>query len=206
MLNLKKIVVGVIANNCYIVSDQENNAFVVDPGGDAEDIIKECQGLNIHYIVNTHGHLDHIGANTELKNAFPNAKIVIHKDDEEMLYDPNLNLSTLMGKKVTSVKADIVVNDGDVLQFGKKKIEIMHTPGHTRGGIILRIDDFVFSGDTIFAGSVGRTDFPGGDMKTLVNSIKSKVLNLPDNSTIYPGHGPETTVKEERESNPFLQK
>ena len=205
MLNLKKLVVGVIANNCYIVSDEQKNAFVIDPGGDADEIINQCQGLNIHYIINTHGHLDHIGANTELKNAFPNAKIVIHKDDEEMLYDPNLNLSTLMGKKVTSSKADLVVEDGDTLDFVGKRIEVMHTPGHTRGGIILRIEDYVFSGDTIFAGSVGRTDFPGGDMKTLVNSIKNKVLSLPDDLNIYPGHGPKTTVKDEKDSNPFLQ-
>lgn len=204
MLKLKKLVVGVIANNCYILSDDQKNAFVIDPGGDGEEIIKECRGFNIHYIINTHGHLDHIGANTELKNAFPHAQIVIHKSDEEMLYDPNLNLSTLMGKKVTSSKADIVVDDGDTLDFAGKSIEIMHTPGHTRGGIIIKIEDYVFTGDTIFAGSVGRTDFPGGDMKTLVNSIKNKILSLPDHLTIYPGHGPETTVKEERENNPFL--
>lgn len=205
MLNIKTLVVGPIQNNCYIVSDQNNRTFVIDPGGDGQQIVAECQGLDIQYIINTHGHLDHIGANDALKEAFPGAKLAIHQDDEKMLYDANLNLSSLMGENIKSPKADIVLKDGDALPFGERELKIIHTPGHTLGGILVQIDNFLFTGDTVFAGSIGRTDLPGGDMKTLLKSIKEKFLSLPDGLIVYPGHGEETTVKEEKESNPFFQ-
>ncbi|SES97130.1 MBL fold metallo-hydrolase [Anaerobranca gottschalkii] len=205
MLEIRTLVVGPIQNNCYIVSDQNKRAFIVDPGGDVEEIIEACSGLDVLYILNTHGHIDHIGGNKGVKEAFPQGKLVVHKDDEKMLYDPNLNLSRLMGGAVVSPKADLVVEDNDTLPFGDKEIKIIHVPGHTPGGILIQIENFIFSGDTVFAGSIGRTDLPGGDMKTLLNSIKSKFLTLPDSHIVYPGHGEETTVKEERENNPFFQ-
>ncbi|SHJ72424.1 Glyoxylase, beta-lactamase superfamily II [Anaerobranca californiensis DSM 14826] len=205
MLQIKTLVVGPIQNNCYIVSDQDKRAFIVDPGGDAPKIIEACRGLDVLYIINTHGHIDHIGGNKGVKEAFPLGKLVIHQDDEKMLYNPNLNLSRLLGEPIVSPKADLVVKDNDILPFGDREIKIIHVPGHTPGGILIQIENFLFSGDTVFAGSIGRTDLPGGDMKTLLNSIKGKFLTLPDSLIVYPGHGEETTVEEERKSNPFFQ-
>ncbi len=207
MLKIKTLVVGPIQNNCYIVYDENKTTFVVDPGGDGSKIVSLCKenNLDVKYIINTHGHLDHIGANKDLKEAYPKAELVIHADDEKMLYDPNYNLSALMGEKIISPKADITVKDQDTLDFGGRKIKVIHTPGHTPGGILLLVDDYLFTGDTVFQGSVGRTDLPGGDMKVLIKSIKEKFLNLSNKLRVFPGHGDETTIAHERDNNPFIQ-
>lgn len=205
MLKIKSLVVGPIQNNCYVVCDEQKRGFIVDPGGDSDKIVAACEGIEINYIINTHGHLDHIGGNLKLKQEFPHAQLVIHEDDEKMLYDPNLNLSAMMGEKIISPKADILVKDQDNLDFGQRKIKVIHTPGHTPGGILLLIDDLLFTGDTVFAGSVGRTDLPGGDMHLQVKSIKKQFSNLSNKLKIFPGHGEKSTVGEERKSNPFLQ-
>ncbi|QNO15749.1 MBL fold metallo-hydrolase [Alkalicella caledoniensis] len=205
MLKIKTLVVGPIQNNCYIIYDESKQAVIIDPGGDSEKIIAACDGLDVKYIINTHGHLDHIGGNSKLKEEFAVAQLVIHQDDEKMLYDPNLNLSAMMGDKIISPKADVVVKDQDTLKFGERSIKVIHTPGHTPGGILIQIDDLLFTGDTVFQGSVGRTDLPGGDMKTLVKSIKKQFLSLSNKLKVYPGHGSSSTVGEERQSNPFFQ-
>lgn len=202
----KCIPVGSIEANCYIIGCPETRlAVVVDSGDEGRRILSHVQkhGLRVLYIINTHGHLDHIGANGAVKEA-TGAQILIHSGDAPMLTDPALNFSKFMGHPIAGPPADRLVQDGDVLQVGTLRLNVIHTPGHTPGGICLLIGDHLITGDTLFAGSIGRTDFPGGSHETLIESIKEKLLILPDETRVYPGHGPESTIGEEREGNPFL--
>lgn len=203
----KCIKTGHIATNCYILGcEVTKEGIVIDPGFDGPDIINIIaeEGLKIKYIINTHGHADHIGANEEVKN-YTGADILIHRDDADFLTDPAKNLSAYMGQAISGPKADRILEEGEVINFGNKlALQVLHTPGHTPGGICLKGKKFVITGDTLFAGSVGRTDFPGGSMKELLNSIKSKLLILEDEVIIYPGHGPSSTINAEKAGNPFL--
>lgn len=206
-MKIKSLVAGPIGVNCYIVYDENTlEGIVIDPGGNAADIIKAVKDdkLTVKYVVNTHGHSDHIGANTEICDTF-GAKLLIHEGDKKMLTDSRANLSFYMGMNILSKEADQYLKNGDVIEFGDCKLKVLHTPGHSDGGICLVTDGLVFSGDTLFAESIGRCDFPGGSEVTLIRSIKDKLMPLPDDTKVLPGHGPGTTIGWERKCNPFLQ-
>ena len=205
-MKIKKIVVGRLATNCYLViCEQSKESIVIDPGGEPDDIASYCKDneLVVKYIVNTHGHWDHIDANKELKKMTA-ASIMIHKDDANKLLEADANLSLYTGEECTSPEANILLQEGDIIEFGKESLQVLHTPGHSPGGISLLGPGLVFTGDALFAGSVGRTDLPGGSMEILIKTIRENLLNLPDETIVLPGHGPETTIGEEKRNNPFL--
>lgn len=199
--------VGQLGTNCYIVySESSRQAAVIDPGGNAEDIllrIKQNQ-LDVLAIINTHGHADHIMANTKLREALK-APLYIHAADAPMLLSAKLNLSQFLGVNFTCEPADKLVEEGDTITIGECKLKVVHTPGHTLGGISLIADEVLFSGDTLFTESVGRTDFPHGSHSELIKSIQNKLLVLDDCVKVLPGHGTATTIGWERTHNPFIQ-
>jgi glyoxylase-like metal-dependent hydrolase (beta-lactamase superfamily II) len=201
------VVSGGYAANCYILGCEETKeAAVIDPGGDGAVIaaLLNKGGLTAKYIINTHGHIDHIAGNAEVKEK-TGAQILIHAEDKDMLTEARRNLSGFMGASIVSPPADRTLEEGEVILVGNTvKLEVIHTPGHTRGGICLKTEDLVFTGDTLFAGSIGRSDFPGGNHHTLISSIKEKLLTLDDDTVVFPGHGPRSTIGEERAANPFL--
>ncbi len=204
---LKKIAVGVYAANCYILADEEAmEGIVVDPGGDADKIYKlvNSLGIQVKQIVLTHGHHDHLGGAEGLKE-LTKAPIAIHKKDAEMTEDPEKNLSVMMYGPDSSFKSDILLKDGDMIEFGAMKMKVIHTPGHTFGGICLFGEGILISGDTLFQQSIGRSDLYGGDQDTLIKSIKNKLMILDETVTVYPGHGPESTIAIEKKGNPFLR-
>jgi len=206
MMILKKLVVGPLASNCYIVgSESSKEGMIIDPGAEAEVILKKVKdlGLAIKFIVLTHGHIDHIGALKEVKKA-TGAEVAIHTDEAESLQGQSS--STLLGLAYpTPLPPDRLLQDGDSLDIGDVHFEVLHTPGHSPGGICLLGEGVVFSGDTLFNYGIGRTDLPGGSHSQLMNSIHTKLIVLPDSTIVYPGHGPETTIGTERRGNPFLQ-
>lgn len=198
---------GIYGANCYTVfSEDTKKGIIIDPGGDVDEIIDDLNknNISIQYIVLTHGHGDHIGGVKELKDKL-NAPVVIHKEDSDMLQDTNLNLTNIMSMGTIEMIPDKTVEDGDILEFGDLKGYIIHTPGHTKGGICILVENSLFSGDTIFKGSIGRSDFYGGDYGTLIRSIKDKILTLSKDTIIYPGHGQSSTVEAESRSNPYLR-
>lgn len=199
---LKKLVVGALGTNCYLIGCKKTKkAAVIDPGGEKEvDLILNLlqeNNFDLQYIINTHGHIDHIAGNRRLKSN-TTASLLIHKLDADMLGDTNKNFSVFTGKEVCSPPADIFLEEGDEIILGSLKFTVFHTPGHTPGGISLILDNVIFTGDTLFAGGVGRTDLPGGSYQDLQKSIKEKLLILGDNMIIYPGHGPDSTIGKER--------
>lgn len=204
---LKGIEISAMAVNCYIVGCEETREVaVIDPGGNPRAIINllNQDDLKAVYIINTHGHIDHIGGNGAVKNA-TGAQILIHPGDAKMLVNPASNFSFLMGSKATSPAADKLINEGDTIKIGNTvELQVIHTPGHSPGGICLKTGNIIFVGDTLFQGSIGRTDFPGGSYKQLIDSIKTKLLCYPDDTICYPGHGPATNIGFERQHNPFL--
>lgn len=205
-MKIETIPVGALGANCYLVYDENTKeAMIVDPGGEGKKIMSEVirLQLEIKYIVNTHGHVDHIAANGEVKDA-TKAPLLIHEDDANMLTNANHNLSAYVGPSISKPSSDKLLKDGDTLVIGEKEIKVIHTPGHTPGGICLLCDKVLLSGDTLFQFSVGRSDLPGGSHKQLINSIKTRLLVLEDDVVVYPGHGPTTTIGDEKRMNPFL--
>lgn len=199
--------VGNLGTNCYIVyCEQTLKAGVIDPGGRTEAILAEINkaNLTVEYIINTHGHADHIVANDAIKQA-TGAKVLIHHDDAGMLTSAERNLSMYVGGAFVCGPADQLLSHNDIITIGNIELKVLHTPGHTPGGICLLTDMTVIAGDTLFAESIGRTDFPGGSYSQLIRSIKENLMTLPDNVKVLPGHGPETTVGWERKYNSFIQ-
>ena len=202
---VEKVVVGPFASNCYIVgSESDKQGIIIDPGGEANKILKKVSdlGLDIKLIALTHGHVDHVGALKDVKEA-TNAEVVIHADDVKALRNWALAIAFGLFSPMPS-SPDRLLNDGDSLDIGALHFEVLHTPGHTKGGICLSGEGVVFSGDTLFNHGIGRTDLPGGNYQQLMNSIRTRLMVLPDDTTVYPGHGPDTTIGAERTGNPFL--
>ncbi|HHV62608.1 MAG TPA: MBL fold metallo-hydrolase [Firmicutes bacterium] len=218
---IKCLAVGELGTNCYIVAcERTREAIVVDPGAQPERIMAEVERLGVRclYIVNTHGHADHIGANGALKRA-TGARIAIHEKDAPALLSPDVNLARFMwpgAPGFSGPPADILLREGDIVQFGDEQLRVIYTPGHTPGGIcLISAPDagpgrsaspspepgpggvagiVVFTGDTLFRAGMGRTDFPGGDEEALIQSIEERLFKLPEEARVYPGHGPETTI------------
>jgi glyoxylase-like metal-dependent hydrolase (beta-lactamase superfamily II) len=210
-LTIIPVEVGPLATNAYLVKDPHAGlGAVIDPGGEGERLARRCLSEDIEplYIVNTHAHLDHTGANAALKDAFPRAQLCIGARDADTLTDPGGNLAYMLGMPPDGPSADVLLSEGDRVTFGSVSLRVIETPGHTAGGISLVYQGEgpaqVFCGDLVFRRGVGRHDLPGGDWDRLLGSIRTKILILPDETVLWPGHGPATTVGEERRENPYL--
>ena len=202
---IEKVVVGPFATNCYIVGDESTKeGIIIDPGDEAKKILKRVNelGLDIKLILLTHGHIDHAGALKEVKEAI-NAEVAIHIDDAN--FERYRSSCLVLGLFYPHPPApDRLLKDGDTLDIAGMRFEVLHTPGHTAGGICLLRDGVVFSGDTLFNCGIGRSDLPGGDHSQLLESIHGRLLVLDDATVVYPGHGDDTTIAAERKGNPFL--
>jgi hydroxyacylglutathione hydrolase len=206
---IKTLTVGSFAANCYIVGSSETKrGMIIDPGADADIIMKTVQqtGLSISIIVITHAHMDHVGALREVQKK-TNARFAIHEAEKGFVFSTPMRMLTSLG--VSPVKSppkpDRLLRDGDLIDLGDLHFEVLYTPGHSSGGICLLGHGVVFSGDTLFKFGIGRTDFPGMSHERLIKSIGEKLMVLPDETIVYPGHGPPTTIGDERRVNPFLQ-
>jgi|SRR3989338_601813 len=203
---LETICVGTMQVNCYILaSDKDSSGIIIDPGDDRNQIEKALNKYRIKpaFIINTHGHIDHIGLDDNF-----GVPVYIHRQDAALLKDPKLNLSGFLATSF-SVKSNLkFLEDKDNIELQRLELEVIHTPGHTPGGISLLmkkpLDKILFTGDTLFYHGIGRTDFPNADETLLIKSIKEKLFNLSDDTVVYPGHGPSSTIGEERRNNPFL--
>lgn len=187
--------------NCYIILDEKTKeTIVIDPGGNANQIAEMLDALHaeVKYILLTHCHGDHIAGVKELKEKY-GGKVLIHMEDAEGLKNSMVNLADYIGLGTISFEADSRLNDNDLIHIGELEFKVLHTPGHTKGGICLYLEDekMLFSGDTIFRGTWGRTDLPTGSFEEIINSITEKIMTLPEDTIIYPGHGKSTMVKEE---------
>jgi hydroxyacylglutathione hydrolase len=205
-IKIEQLPVGTMQVNCYLVYDASTlEGIVVDPGDEGSHIMHRIQdlGLKITMIVLTHGHVDHIGGLAYVRRKL-SVKVAIGKGDADMLTKADLNLSDAMGIPITNPPADILLSEGDMIPIGNNSLTVIETPGHTIGGISLVGEGFVICGDLLFAGSIGRVDLPGGAYDTIISVIKNKILVLDDKYAIFPGHGPETTVWQEKTFNPFL--
>lgn len=199
---------GALQVNTYLAFDEETNkGFIVDPGGYNPVLTKKVkeENIDIEYIILTHGHSDHICGVNEHKEEFEGAKVIAHAAEEDMLKDIRLNCSADFGMPYV-VDADMYVNDGDEITVGNIDLKFFHTPGHTVGGMCIYApkDNILFSGDTLFSQSIGRTDFPGGSFKEIAESIKNKLFTLPDETAVLPGHMGTTQIGFEKRNNPFV--
>ena len=206
---IKALAVGPFAANCYIVgSDATKQGMIIDPGAEADTILRTVQqtGLTISIIVISHAHIDHVGALREVQEK-TNAQFAIHEAEKGLLLSAPMRMLTSLG--ISPVKspprADRILKDGDRIDVGDLRFEVLHTPGHSSGGICLSGHGVVFSGDTLFNLGIGRSDFQGMSHERLMKSIWEKLMVLPDKTIVYPGHGPPTTIGDERRGNPFLR-
>lgn len=205
------LMLGEYQTNCYVLRSGEDatDCLIVDPGLGAEELIAFLAEREIapFAVVLTHGHIDHIAGIGALRESYPDTKVLIHQLDAEMLSQPAANLSGLMGRAFTAEPADVFLEDGMWIEQAGVRLQVLHVPGHSPGGICLYSSDegIVFTDDALFAESIGRTDFPGGSMSLLLGSIKEKLWPLADSTVVYPGHGPSTTIAREKVCNPFLK-
>lgn len=214
-MRIETLPVGPLDTNCYVVivdsssspvADQKKEAIVIDPGDEASVIfdVIEKNNLDVKLVLITHAHWDHIGAVAEIAKK-TGAKIAAHPLDIPALNKPDKNLASLLGESLNAqIKVDIELEDGQIIKVGDQNMQIMHTPGHSRGSVSVLIDDSLFTGDLIFYRSIGRTDFEGGSLSALKHSVNEKVFKCDDSVIIYPGHGPATTVGDERKDNPYF--
>ena len=210
-MHLETLTVGAYFTNCYVVwCSKTKEAIIIDPGFNSQaeahkvlSVLKE-KGLRTKFIVDTHGHPDHACGNGIAKKS-TGAQILIHVLDGDILSGAEKRLSAIFGFATEPSVADSLLKDGDVVRFGDVELQVIHTPGHTPGSISLRGKEAVFTGDTLFAGSVGRVDLPGGSGRDLMRSLSEKLTLLPDELVVYPGHGPMSTIGREKRSNPFLR-
>lgn len=208
-MQIETLVVGPIETNCYIISDPESKeAVVIDAGDEADYIISTIQAkeLKVVQLLNTHGHYDHTQANDAVRIA-TGAPLAIHSDDAELLAVPEKVSSRMMVKANACKAPEQLLHNGDLIPFGKYQLQVIYTPGHSKGGCCFYEagQKVCFTGDTLFKGGVGRTDLYGGNYSVLMHSIAERLHRLPDDVTIYPGHGPESTLGFERKNNPFLK-
>jgi glyoxylase-like metal-dependent hydrolase (beta-lactamase superfamily II) len=210
-MKIDRLILGEFETNCYIVrtSEQVSECLIIDTGLDAGPLLEflDKHKLNPIAVILTHGHVDHIAGVDALRAGFASIAVYIHKLDAEMLTDSVGNLSFMTGDDFRAGQADCLVDEPDVIDKAGIRLRVIHTPGHTPGGICLYAEKegLIFVGDTLFADSVGRTDFPGGNMRQLIEGIKEKLLVLPEETVVYPGHGGRTTIGREKANNPFLQ-
>lgn len=202
--------VGMLACNCSVLGDEKSgDAVVIDPGDDIDRVqeILTRHNLRVRYIIATHAHIDHVGGIEKLKR-LTGAAVLMHAGDLPLYQNLALQAAWLGVQPPQAVEVDQFLKDGDVLKWGRRSLEVLHTPGHSPGSLCLHLpgeERRIFSGDTLFQSSIGRTDLWGGSFDQILGSIKNALLPFPDATPVYPGHGPATTIGEERETNPFLQ-
>jgi glyoxylase-like metal-dependent hydrolase (beta-lactamase superfamily II) len=206
-MKIETVVVGALGTNCYLAyCERSRGCAVVDPGAEPALIFQAISRLNLEpaVLLNTHGHVDHVGANQDVKDSF-GIPLHIHRADLPLLRNSMLSdIAVLLGAKA-SPEPDAYLEDGQEISFGEETLRVLTTPGHSPGSVSFQGGDFLLSGDTLFCGGVGRTDLPGGDWTELIASIRNRILTLPGQTRVYPGHGPDSTVDQERDSNPFLR-
>ena len=199
---IKRVVAGIYGANCYIIMDENTKeAVVLDPGGDVDDIEKAIKSINadVKYILLTHGHVDHVGGVDELRNIV-NAKVGISEKDYVLMEKGTYIYGDAFNKNV-----DLFLKENDIIKLNNFEVECIETPGHTKGGLVFKINENVFTGDTLFTGSIGRTDLEGGNYEEIMNSLKNKLVSLNDDCIVFPGHGPRSTIRNEKMTNPFLK-
>lgn len=199
---------GPIFVNTYLVSDEQGEGFIVDPGGFDPAILRKAaeEGIHVGWILLTHGHGDHIGGVADFRQVWPDAKVAASELEKRTLEDPRFNSSPSINGREIREKADLLVKDGETLTIGTIEVKFLSTPGHTEGGqcIYIEKEKICFCGDTLFECSVGRTDFPGGNYQQLIDSIRTKLFTLPDDTVCLPGHMGHTQIGYEKENNPFV--
>lgn len=207
---LEQLVVSPFQSNCWIFGcDETHEGVVIDAGDESEHIVEsvKAHSLAIKYLIHTHGHLDHVGATAAVQREMGSLTL-IHEADQVMLDNLPTQAAMFGGEEPEIPRVDQYIRDGDLISFGRYTLSVIETPGHSPGGICLKLENdepAIFAGDTLFQGSIGRTDLWGGSYDQLIGSIREKLWPLPDDTIIYPGHGPSTTLGEEKQNNPFLQ-
>ena len=202
---IMKLVVGELQENCFILFDENKDAFVVDPGGSSENIIEaiDKNELNIKYILLTHGHFDHVGAVAALVKKYK-APVYMSKDDRAFLESPKEVRASSFGMQIEAADVDVFVKEGDEIPFSEGTTKVIETPGHTLGSVCYLFENYLFAGDTLFNGSIGRTDFPESDHSLMIESLK-KLKKLDDEIYVLSGHGPESQISYEKMTNPYLR-